>query len=454
MLNDFKQRLLKLAEQHPNKVALRSGDITCTYGELVDVAQQLPTEALLLLDEDNGISWVLNDIAQLWQQRVCVPVPPFFSQQQRQHLHQTVAQHTALPEGTVKVTFTSGSTGTPKGVCLSAANIVATVSALAERLGDVEVKRHMVIMPLAVLLENIAGVYLALWLGAEVVIPASTELGLMGSSSMDLPQFFSALTSYQPDSVIVTPELLKAIVAGVDNNVLQADAFKLIAVGGARLSANLERHAYQLKLPIVQGYGLSEFGSVVALNDPHQPVYGTVGKPLAHADVRLVDDEILVTGNCMLGYLGEPDSWFPKVISTGDYGRFDAAGNLQIQGRKKNTIITGYGRNIDPEWLEVLLQEFPEVQQAVVFGSESLPLTALIYLAEDAAKDCLTPIISMLNDTLPDYARIQRVFSLPVAFSIGNQQLTGTGRVRRENIRSDYHHLLTVSRNEVEHDIL
>ena len=66
----------------------------------------------------------------------------------------------ALPAGTCKITYTSGSTGSPKGVCLSQAQQQRTVEALAERIGSLDVQQHLCTMPLAVLLENLAGVYL------------------------------------------------------------------------------------------------------------------------------------------------------------------------------------------------------------------------------------------------------------------------------------------------------
>lgn len=115
-----------------------------------------------------------------------------------------------------------------------------------------------------------------------------------------------------------------------------------------------------------------EVGSVVALNGPECRRLGSVGKPLSHLEVRLADDgEVLVRGNAMLGYIGDPEvpstaSW----LATGDWGEWDADGFLTIQGRKKSTLVTGFGRNVAPEWVEAELAAVPGVLQCFVYGDE------------------------------------------------------------------------------------
>jgi len=463
MLKQFQQRLDAHATANPEQLALVDGNMQLTYVQLVEQLSQLievinkTSYQRFALDMSNSVNWVIYDLAIMFCQRVCIPIPPFFTPEQRINVLrdsgadvvvlgngklQPLAPTTIpeLPLHTAKITYTSGSTGAPKGVCLSTDNLLNTVGALTERVGDVATQRHLVIMPLAVLLENVAGVYLSLWLGHEVVLPSSDELGLKGSSGLNGEAFFQALNHYQPQSLILTPALLGAVVQGVSSNYLEATQFKLLAVGGARLPEPLEQKAYQLGLPVVQGYGLSEFGSVVAFNEPNNSVLGSVGKPLTHAKVELKDNEIWVSGSCMLGYLNQPESWYPKALPTGDWGQFDAHGNLHILGRKKNTIVTAYGRNVDPEWLEGLLALEPEVLQVAVLGDEQIPLTALLVL-RDETSDAAT-IIERVNRALPDYAHIQDYKVLTTPFSVANEQLTGTGRLRRDVIRTNFDPIL------------
>lgn len=235
---------------------------------------------------------------------------------------------------------------------------------------------------------------------------------------------------------------MAAIVSGVEQGLLDSQQFKLLAIGGAKLPLPLESKALALGLPLVHGYGLSEFCSVVALNSPDRPVVASVGKPLPHAQVTIDESEVVVSGNCMLGYLGEPDSWYPKRIRTGDLGSWDAEGNLRIGGRIKNIIITAFGRNVDPEWPEALLSLQPNIRQAAIWGSEELPITALLYSPENI--DSVAARVKAVNQQLPDYAQIERYFLITEPFSQANQQLTGTGRLRRQQIANDYSELLTL----------
>lgn len=481
------KRLQHHAQQQPEQIALADSSRSLTYAQLYDEVSRLhaefnqrvaPRVALALA---NSVEWVVTDLAllaaSLSQPTVCIPIPSFFSAEQKQRLLQDSGANLLvdddgyhalqlqqdppkLPLGTVKITYTSGSTGDPKGVCLSAENLQRTIEALDQRIGHLPVSRHLSLMPLAVLLENIAGVYLSLWRGYQVDLRATEELGIIGASELDLPRFFQQLNHLKPHSLITTPGLVKALIYGIQSQQLQAEQLQLVAVGGARLLPELEHLAQQLQLPLVQGYGLSEFGSVVCFNAPIRvagnysfdpTAIGTVGRPLAHAEVRLHQGEVIVSGNAMLGYLNDPSSWYQKTIRTGDWGQFDRHGRLIILGRKKHIIVTEFGRNVDPEWLEAELTQLPGIQQAAVFGSEEWPLTALLVLhPEQALSDAqITAAITGLNQRLPDYARLQKWHRAHSEFSLNNQQLTGTGRLRRAAIAAAYNDYLSAKRLSV-----
>ncbi len=483
----FIKRLQHHAQQRPEQIALADRSRSLTYAQLyyevlrlsADFNQrEAPRVALALA---NSVQWVVTDLALLAasvsKPTVCIPIPSFFSTEQKQRLLQDSGANLLidadgyhhlpqrqnppeLPLGTVKITYTSGSTGDPKGVCLSADNMQRTIEALDQRIGNLPVARHLSLMPLAVLLENIAGVYLSLWRGYQVDLRASEELGVVGAHKLDLQRFYQALNQLKPHSLITTPGLVKALLHGIQSQQLQEEQLLLVAVGGARLLPELERLAQQLKLPLVQGYGLSEFASVVCFNTPNRvdgscsfdpAAVGTVGHPLAHAEVGLQQGEVVVTGNAMLGYLNDPSSWYQNTIRTGDWGQFDSQGRLIILGRKKHIIVTEFGRNVDPEWLEAELTQLPGIQQAAVFGSEELPLTALLVLhPEQAFSDAqINAAIARLNQRLPDYAQLQQWHRAHAEFSLNNQQLTGTGRIRRAAIADAYADYLSPKRLSV-----
>ena len=172
--------LARQAEQQPAAIALSDESGSLSYGELwrrIQAQAQHLTAQLaahgasgrpVALAADNGMAWVVQDLACLLAQIPCVPVPPFFNESQRHHLLRDSGcallcvgtpegwqlqwldlPAVALPAGTCKITYTSGSTGAPKGVCLSQSQLMRTVLALTERIGASEVQQHLCTMPLA-----------------------------------------------------------------------------------------------------------------------------------------------------------------------------------------------------------------------------------------------------------------------------------------------------------------
>jgi len=410
----------------------------------------------LVLAGDNGLGWVLADLACARAQVACVPLPPFFSPAQQAHLlqdsgasallqadglawrHQPLP-HTpqpSLPDGCLKVTYTSGTTGTPKGICLGAEQLQATTLALANRLGQIPGQRHLCSMPLAVLLENLAGVYLPLLLGREVRLQPLASLGLGDLARPDPHAFVTALAQSGADSLILLPSTLSWLVAGVEQQPALAKPWSLLAVGGGKSSVPLLMRARSLGLPVCEGYGLSEVGSVVALDDPAAPAPGTVGQPLDHLAVKIAEDgEIWLGGNGHLGILGVPDSAVPYWQASGDLGQWDAQGRLQVLGRKKSTLVTGLGRNVSPEWLEAELCAIPGVLQAWVYGDEVMGIQALLFAPHWAANSAgLAVQIQHCMARLPAYARLHGWQRTDTPFSAAQGELTSNGRLRRDTL--------------------
>ncbi|MBP7469152.1 MAG: AMP-binding protein [Thauera sp.] len=417
---------------------------------------------------DNGADWVAWDLALLDSGRVCVPVPGFFSPQQQAHVLDSAGVDTligdpivaarvagfqeidegifqrvprtvpSLPAGTVKITYTSGTTGQPKGVCLDAGAQLAVARSLAEVSTACGVERHLSVLPLATLLENVGGVYAAILAGARVDLVPQAALGMTGASGFDVARFIRTLHDHQPHSLILLPQLLLALVTAAEQGIKLPDSLRFVAVGGARVSPALLVRAEALGLPIFEGYGLSECASVVCVNTPAARRIGTVGRPLAHAAVRLAaDGEVEVRGACMLGYLGEPapaSDWLP----TGDLGHFDD-GFLVLHGRKKHQFVTAFGRNVNPEWVEAELTQQAPIAQAWVHG-EALAANVAVIVARGAERSDgdIDAAIAIANAALPDYARVQRWLRADEAFSFHNDLLTANGRLRRAALAERY----------------
>ena len=421
---------------------------------------------------DNGAAFVVLDEAAAGAGLVHVPLPPFFTSAQIQHALQTAGVDTllapsvaaaawpalawqtvqiasqelcsahlptqglAMPRGTAKITYTSGSTGAPKGVCLRQSAMERVADGVVQALGPLGIKRHLSALPFAVLLENVAGQMAARRQGATLITPPLAELGWHGSSQFDVATFHAAVLRHRPDSLILLPQMLRAWVGLLMQSGQRAPAgLKFVAVGGAAVGAPLIAAAQALGIPAYEGYGLSEGASVQTLNLPGAQRPGSVGRALPHARLRVAEDgEIEVAGSLMAGYLGdatERPEWWPS----GDLGHIDADGYVHIRGRKKNVLISAYGRNISPEWVETALGQQAAIRQAVVFGDGEPSLWAVLWPVQDGTPDAvLRAAVDAANANLPDYARIRRWTRGRAAFSAETGYATTNGRPQRAAI--------------------
>lgn len=429
----------------PDKIALRDETRVLSYGDLEREIQTrmdaLYGVSFLGIALDNSVDWVLWDLAALKAEIPCVPVPPFFTKDQISHLlHSAGVSHLLSPEGlrdigtgrdgilpmgTAKVTFTSGTTGTPKGVCLPQSAMENVASSIVDILGDEFVGTHACVLPLAVLLENVAGVYAGLMAGCTIQLSGLQAFG------QNYEHVHGVLKNTEASSAILVPEILRALMA-------QVAAYgplphlKFIAVGGSKVDPALVLQARAMGLPVYEGYGLSECASVVSLNTPQHDKPGSVGKILPHIKARIIDGEIQIKDPGFLGYINEPA---PHVFNTGDLGQLDDDGFLSVTGRKKNVLITSYGRNVSPEWVEATLLTQPAVAQVIVYGDAQPSLSAFVVPASSDAN--IEAAIQAANKTLPDYAQIKD-FQIVPSFTVADGTLTGTGRPRRDQILTLY----------------
>src|SRR5690606_15677696 len=202
-------------------------------------------------------------------------------------LRRVPARQAELPPGTCKITYTSGTTGQPKGVCLDADTLLRVADSLELASRSRQVTRHLCVLPLATLLENLAGIYAPLLAGAVVELRPLAQVGLQGASGFDVARFLALLHAVRPNSLVLLPQLLLALVTAAEQGVALPDSLRFVAVGGGRVAPQLLERADQLGLPVFEGYGLSECASVVCLNTPEARRIGSVGRPLPHVELRL-----------------------------------------------------------------------------------------------------------------------------------------------------------------------
>ncbi len=467
-MSDLLETLNEHARRFPARPALIGGEEIISYG---DMPEAIAEKADLLAEEkcrcvglqmDNGPEWILWDLAAVKAGVASVPLPPFFTPAQVQHVVQSTGiDHmieegrglggtgaplaaAGIPEGTSKITFTSGTTGTPKGVCLSQTGLEQVAQSIVGRLGDSYAGFHLSIMPLAILLENVAGVYAALFAGATCHLYALEMMGMGNPFQPDFLQLLSVMKENAISSAILVPELLRGLMGAVaqSGDVIPLPALKFLAVGGSKVAPELVRGARAMGLPVYEGYGLSECGSVVSMNVPDADGPETVGKLLPHVDARIEDGEVVVQNPAFLGYIGQPHQ---GAFATGDLGRFDENGFLYIEGRKKNVLITSHGRNISPEWLESVLLAQPEIAQAIVYG-DALPYPGALIVPVAGDVDVFAAV-DRANKALPEYAQMKTIHAVS-PFTVQDGTLTGTGRPRRNAIFEKYKTILEEKSHE------
>lgn len=436
------QSLAAFAEYEEKRIALRSAGQELSYRELWKRVQQLAAELrerkihCAGLKLDNGIEWCIADLASILAEVALVPLPPFFTEAQREHALRFAGAQAligkeitslpyaalTLPQGTAKITYTSGTTGSPKGVFLTQNSMEAVSHSLLQVIGAENAQRHLALLPLAVLLENVAGFYTTLLAGGCYIVEPLASLGFQGMQPNG-SVLLKHLQEQRVTSCILVPEYLQALTDALEKNLLPLPDLRFMAVGGAKVSEALLAKAQALGLPVYQGYGLSETASVVAVNTPQANKPGSVGKILPHLHCRITADGELLIG----------------AHATGDLVRMNEDGFLFIEGRKRNVIITAHGRNISPEWPESELLARPEIAQALVIGEAKPFLAALIVPASPEVN--IAKAIAAVNAYLPEYAQIKKWCAVE-PFTPANGMLTANGRPVRDRIMESYADLI------------
>jgi long-chain acyl-CoA synthetase len=237
--------------------------------------------------------------------------------------------------------------------------------------------------------------------------------------------------------------------------------------GGAPISAELVEFFWSVGIKVYQGYGLTETSPVVAVNTVAANKIGTVGRPIAHVDVKIADDgEILVKGLCVMqGYFRKPDQtrevftgdgWF----CTGDIGQLDADGYLVITDRKKELLKTAGGKFIAPAPIENKLKTSPYILNAMVVGDRRKFASVLIVPNPDAiavkareeqrdfspsritsdprVQELIGRELERLMEPFAQYEKPKRFALIEKDFTYGSGELTYTMKLKRRVIEDRY----------------
>ena len=222
---------------------------------------------------------------------------------------------------------------------------------------------------------------------------------------------------------------------------------KAFVSGGGPLDKDIGEFLNAIGLPTLQGYGLTETSPVVSCNSIDNIKVDTVGLPFKGNKIKIADDgEILVKGeNVMLGYWKNPEATNKTIIDgwlhTGDIGEIDPEnGYLKITDRKKDIIVTSGGDNISPAKIENMITLFEEIEQCMVYGDNKKYLVALIVPNKDFTNQIkkIDEKITQINKKLTQIEKIRKYFIVNENFTIENDLLTPTMKVKRNKVIKKY----------------
>nr|WP_205709578.1 AMP-dependent synthetase/ligase [Kineococcus siccus] len=237
--------------------------------------------------------------------------------------------------------------------------------------------------------------------------------------------------------------------------------------GGAPLGEHLAHFFRGVGLVVLEGYGLTETTAPLAVSRPSRLRIGTVGPPLPGTELAIAEDgEILARGIGVFSeYLHRPDDTAASIVDgwfhTGDLGDIDADGYLRITGRKKEIIVTANGKNVAPAPMEDRLRAHTLVSQCVVVGDQRHFIGCLVTLdaeslpswganhgkpgldVERARQDPdvlaeLQRAVDAVNGTVSRAESIRKFRVLPGDFTIENQYLTPSQKVKRTEVLKDF----------------
>jgi long-chain acyl-CoA synthetase len=410
-----------------------------------------------------------------------------------------------MPDDVACLIFTSGTGGVPKGVMTTHRNILANCRGayrLLELLGLGD-EVFLSFLPLSHSYEHTAGMMFPISIGAQIYFAESAEtlsanllearptimtavprlyetlhrrilLGVERKGAMGRRMFDKAVAIGRKRMAAGVPNFGERLIDPALDRLVRGGLrrrfggrLKAMVSGGAPLNPQIGSFFVALGVRLLQGYGQTEAGPVIACNSPARIKIDTVGPPLDGVQVKVAEDgEILVAGdNVMKGYWNDPrataqvladDGW----LHTGDIGEIDADGYIRITDRKRDFIKNSGGEMVSPARVEGYLTLEPEIAQAMVFGDRRPYLVAILvpnaeFAAEFAAGNQVSPELSALaadlefakamraavarvNHGLAPVERVRRFVIASEPFTVANGRMTPTLKIKRHAIRDAY----------------
>ena len=480
MVNSYVGKLHKLGVKPGETVAL-SG-INCAEHAAIDNAIGLvgavsvpiyyttPADEIALLMNKSGARLffvgderVMTNAAGLSEHIQVIPFGPLKqddSTSLTSHTSQS-APHLTLSSELATIRYTSGTTGEPKGVMFSYSQLKWMGEVLTNLLSwhdrNSEM-RYLSFLPMSHVVEGILAAYAPYCMLCKAKIYYLTDFQMLAQALpkvrptvfFSVPRFYEKLweqieqnplgqrylkMSNGPLKRLTGTILRRAVLrkAGLDK-------CSQLLVGSAPISEELLLHFRQLGIEIYNAYGQTE-APLITLSRLDDNVIPSIGTPLPDTTVTVAPDgELVVSGpQVALGYYKLDSNTFKDCkLYTGDLGRMDADGHVYISGRKKDMLITSYGKNINCTKIEQRLMDIPCVEHAVLVGEQRPYCTALLWTTGN--NDTLATDVERMNQQLSHPEQVKRYLIISTPLSIARGELTPNLKVKRNVVIEHYSH--------------
>jgi O-succinylbenzoic acid--CoA ligase len=413
-LND-ELSIFAAARAAPTAVGLRTDGRAWTFAELSRLTEdrlrsaelQQPAGVPCVVEGAGSVDTVVTLYALLEQRRPALLLHPKLTEAERAAALRTVERGTAaLPSEAAVIVLTSGTTGEPRAAVLTRSALLASAAASAANLGWQEDDCWLLAMPIA----RVGGLSIL----TRCLIARRAVALAPGFDAAQLPAF---VERHRVTIASLVPTMLARVLDAHPQWTPPAH-LRAVLVGGAAAPAKLLERATQRRLPIVVTYGCTESCSQVVAT-PYAYRFDAArcgaGRPLPGAQVRVVGGHIEVRGPMrMAGYAGEPPLDAQAWFDTGDLGDFDADGFLHVKARAGDLIITG-GENVYPAEVERVLEAFPGVAAAAVFGiaDDTWGQVVAAALVTPGAPVDERELAAFLGNRLSPHKRPRRIFTVP-----------------------------------------
>jgi acyl-CoA synthetase (AMP-forming)/AMP-acid ligase II len=354
---------LRHAVRLAERPALIDGDRVVTYAELA--ARPPAGEGVVAIRRPNGAEFVIELLGALRAGATVTPVSPLYTEREASEQLRLAAAMEDRRDVALLLS-SSGTTGLPKLVQLTHRAAITSISQFSVVFPYREGERVLGLAPFFHIMGLSCVLLHALSSGATVV----------SMPRFDLEEMLAAIERHAISQMLIPPPVLGALAHHPLVDSFDLSSLRVIGVGGAPSTAELERSVEQrLGCIVGQGYGMTEAGPMIAAPaiDPPDIRHGSVGRLMPGTEARIVDGEVWVRGpQLMSGYVDnplataatlDPDGW----LHTGDTGRFDDDGFLWLGDRIKE-LIKVKGFQVAPAELEALLRAHPAVADAAVVG--------------------------------------------------------------------------------------